>query len=137
MIDERLSASTSEQDELLHTRSFRQQLSHKRGRPLRPAVVIIRASYYTREEYTYFARVPFFLIDPFVRKPFTCSHIERDFIISRLLITFNAQIYNFFFAKHYTYTDKIITNRKKYEIIILCLYCCNRIQLSRKNRLIL
>jgi len=54
-------------NELLLTRSFRQQLSHKRGRPLRSAVVIIRASRYT--EYTYLVRVSF-LIEPFVRKWF-------------------------------------------------------------------
>lgn len=105
------SASTSEQDELLHTRSFRQQLSHKRGRPLRPAVIIIHASYYMREKYTYiyiyFARVSF-LIEPFVRKLFKSSYIdrcsynfkivdwwkcERDNIVA---ITFNTQNVYFF-----------------------------------------
>jgi len=61
-------------NELLLTRSFRQQLSHKRGRPLRFAVVIIRASRYTG--YTYLVRVSF-LIEPFVRKWFY-TYVHRQ-----------------------------------------------------------
>jgi len=60
------SVPASQRDELLLTRSFRQQLSHKRGQPLRSAV-IIRASRYTG--YTYLVCVSF-LIEPFVRKWF-------------------------------------------------------------------
>lgn len=43
-IDERLRSVRG----AARTRSFRRQLSHKRGQPLSPADVIIRVSYYNR-----------------------------------------------------------------------------------------